>query len=510
MLPQFKGWWDKAYLEQLASKFYFKILIGLSGGYFLFGVLGKYSQFWTLNLNAQDFWLFTDILEQGKKGVFFLTRFAPQGLGYVQHGTVHPMLTWGLLTLPAWIFGSIWTALIFNPLVLAGAGWMVGILSRKRWGNFHSLFFAAAFLASTQVGKILNYDVHPEAAYPLLTLIWFWALGLDGAGQVRWIALLVSTLLCMGTKEDSFLVLGPWILWGLFELKANQRKAVLVSGLVALGVVVFQCIAVQNWLSGLWGPRDWSGDLVITNAAVNAFAGGHWTGLRDILQLGARLLAMQGGLGGGLASVGKFLISRPWLSLLVLLPWVVGSLRFWLVVLPLACVYALIEGPNHLWNYYSAPFLGSLWFCGISELSTRFTVPVKLRPLWVLGAALILGNSSIQFFIPSNKVLEIRTQTQKLLPCLGKNGLVASHLIGLVPLEKIWTDRIPITEADWAGIDYVLFSPQLDLFGMSSGEAKKLYDRLSAVGSGFKIEQNCGLGSSEVYLFVKQLASSSK
>jgi hypothetical protein len=495
--------------HDLPNRRYFKILFGLCSGFFFLGILGKYSQLWTLNLNAQDFWLFTDILEQSKKGAFFLTRFAPQSIGYVQHGSVHPMLTWGLLTLPAWILGSTWTSLIFNPLVLAAAGWMVGILSRKQWGNLYSLFFSAAFLASTQVGKILNYDVHPESAYPLLIFVWFWSLGLAettqaGTPRVRWLSLLASTLLCMGTKEDSFLILGPWIVWGLFVFRSNQRRAVAVSGCLALAITIFQSVAVQNWVSGVWGPLNWKGTAVINQASVQAFGGIHWSGLHDIFQIANSLLASQGGFWGAWVKVWKFLFSQPWLSLIILVPWVVGSLQFWWFMLPLVIIHSLIEGPNHLWNYYSASFLGSLWICGISVRVGVQSKTLRFRPQWAVLAALILGSSSIQFFIPSDGVREIRAQVQTLLPCIGNNGLVASHLIGLVPLEKIWTDRIPASVSKGSNIDYVLFSPKLNLFAMSAIESTKLYERLSSAESGFELARNCGGVGQDVVLFVKR------
>ena len=134
--PQWKDQVTLGRLTSFATKYYTKILLALCGGFFFLAVLGKYSQLWTLTLNAQDFfWLFTDILEHGKRGAFFLTRFAPQSQGPVQHGVVHPMLTWGLFSLPAWLMGSTWTALLFNPLALAGAGFLVALLSRKRWGG---------------------------------------------------------------------------------------------------------------------------------------------------------------------------------------------------------------------------------------------------------------------------------------------------------------------------------------------------------------------------------------
>ena len=281
-----------------AEVHFYSLLVGLTLIYFGFALLAKYSQYRSLALHGQDFWLFVDLLEQLKKGGVFLTRFAPQSLGFVQHGSVHPMFSWAALLPLVWIFGSITTALIFNPLMLAAAAWMIGVLAYRRAGsrpdhhrsnhrfnprsnqrsNHHrggatALLLAAAFLASTQVGKVLMYDVHPEAAYPFLTLLVLWALGLDGSKRVRWKTLVVSTLLCAGIKEDSFLILLPWVAWALWTFRAPTRHrqstqfyAALVCGILVVGVALLQMFAVNQWSNGAWGPKIWEGQSVIRAA----------------------------------------------------------------------------------------------------------------------------------------------------------------------------------------------------------------------------------------------------
>ncbi len=471
---------------------FFKTLIALCGGFFALALLGKASQYWTLGLSAQDFWLFVDILEQGKKGAFLLTRFAPQSLGFVQHGIIHPMLTWALLVpLAKWI-GSVPVALLYNPAVLAGAGWMVAVLAKPQWGSRSALVFAAAFLASTQVGKVLMYEVHPEAAYPFLLLLWFWSLQLHTRLQVKWVGVVLSVLLCAGIKEDSVFVLAPWILVGVIGFTGARRRAVALSGAVLVFVLFLQMWAVKGWSSGNLGPSNWQGAPVVVEVSLSALKGGRWEGLTSGWKILSHLIADGGGIVRILIGFFQFLISRPWLSLLILAPWVALNRWFWVSILPLALVYSMLPGPRVLWNYYSAPFLGAFWFCAMMRVgfgSRRVDSAKNYFPYFALGSSLILGSGSIQFFWPSNWVQAVRAETRRLLepgpnflgPDLNGKGLVASHLIGLVPLERVLTDRIPSASDSqfWNQIDFVLISPNLGRFEMSQESAKQLFEQLS-------------------------------
>src|SRR4051794_38126054 len=52
------GRWDEIFRRHFRWA-----LLALCSGFFLLGWAGKYSQFVSLGLNGQDFWLFVDILE---------------------------------------------------------------------------------------------------------------------------------------------------------------------------------------------------------------------------------------------------------------------------------------------------------------------------------------------------------------------------------------------------------------------------------------------------------------
>jgi hypothetical protein len=356
-----------------------------------FGFLGKYSQLLTLQLNSQDFWLFVDILEQMQKGAFFLTRFAPQDLGYVQHGIVHPMLSWVFIYPVAAIFGSVFAALLFNPLLLGAAGWMLGLLSQKKWGSPAAILFTLSFFASTQVGKIWMYDTHPEAAYPFFVLLWLWSLGKDGSGQVRWVMLSLATVGCMGVKEDSFLVLLPWIFYQIFIIKLKNKKtllALLWSLSLAMLVMFFQMKLVQSWVNGSLGPYQWGGRPVATFVGNGYFGGHHWSSLHECFHILQTVFSAHGGAAGVFKKIESFYLSRPWLSLVVLAPWVLFSIQFWITLLPMTLAYSLLDGARLLWNYYSAPLLGS--FCFVLWMAAKgasFQLgPFVLHVYWEVAA----------------------------------------------------------------------------------------------------------------------------
>ncbi len=476
--------WNYNLLNAWTEKRYSQLLLRLSGIFLILSLFEKYSQFYCFQLNANDFWLFVDILEQAKKGGFFLTRFAPQNLGFVQHGSVHPMLTWGLLTFPTWIFGAVHTALWFNPVFLSGAGFLLGLLTRKNWGTFGSLLWVFSFYASTQVGKVLFYEVHPEAAYPFFVFLWLWSVGLDGSQQVRWKTLIISVLLGMGIKEDSFLVFGPWLIWYLVHFQGKQRRAVALSSILATGVFILQLVAVNAWITKAWGPTVWQNSLVTVNAGVGAFQGGHWNNFSSILEIFQNLVQKTGGIEKAGSQWFKFWISRPWLSLLIFAPWVLLRLQFGWVIIPLTIIYSLLDGPNHLWNYYFAPFLASFWFCAS-------LIQKKKMILWVLASTCLLGSSSIQIQIPDHSIRQFHQEIETFASCLGDRGLVAPQFLGWIPQDKVWTERQPTSTQQWDQIDFVLISPKTNRFELSLKDLDEILAYLQSHPEWVQIGSNC-------------------
>lgn len=494
--PGFTKFNDRLILATAKAESRFGLLLGLlCGGWFLLALGAKVSQFRALEFNAEDFWLFADMLEQMRHGGFLLTRFAPQALGWVQHGVVHPMLTWAIALPLAWIFGSVGAAILFGPLVFALAAAVFALLCRKTWGAFGALVFAAAFLASSQLGKVLMYDVHPEAAYPLFVFLWAWAFGLGG-GRLRIIPLLLVTALGIGIKEDALLVFLPWIIWGL----PLRRTGALLSGLVALGVFALQIAAVAHWSSGAWGPHDWQGLSIVIPKGSDLFHGAHWGTQLERTRIVERLVRDNGGLLGCLASFARFLVGRPFLSLVIFAPWVIAQGRFWLCMLPLCAAYSLLGSPALLWNYYSAPFLATFWLS-----AARDSVPLSKsssalgRLGWVLGAALLFGSGGIEYFVPRSEIHDLRDQVPKLARCLehvNGMGMVTAPLLPLIDRDllwrtSVWTDRIPSTPAEWSRTRYALFTPIIGRFEVPLASAQRLYSELSRDFSWEQWDESC-------------------
>jgi hypothetical protein len=537
--------------QGIAEAHFTQILSIICGLFLLSGIAAKYFQYWTMGLHGQDFWLFVDLLEQAKKGAFFLTRFAPQGLGYVQHGTVHPMFSWAALIPFSFVLGSVHTSLLFNPVVLTLGGWMLALLAKKKWSSLSALALCGAFLFSTQVGKILMYETHPEAAYPVLLFLWLWSLGLDhplknrmnhmmnrmknhkklreDSVPVRWIPLILSILLGAGLKEDSVFVFGPWLVWGAFQLRGVQRKAIVTSFILSGFVWSLQVFAVKNWLVGNWGFSVWQNYPVVVGASAGGLQGTHWSGIQDGFQILSHLASQKGGWGSLLSEFAKFWVSKPWLSLLILAPWVLLQSQFWLIILPLSIVYSFLDGPRTLVNYYSAPFLGSFWFCSFQDFSFKWNwlgrwnwsskwlsknkgESTKYFALISLLAALLLGGSSAKISWPSAEAWKIKEEAQLYQHCLKRNGIVQSHLLAWVPLDVVWTDRVPRNESHWAHVDFAFFSPNLSRYEMSESDSIGMYQTLSQNPEWVRVGVDCQpltkeekeTQRSSVVLFVKR------
>jgi hypothetical protein len=413
------------------------------------------------------------------------------------------MLSWVFIYPVAAIFGSVFAALLFNPLLLGAAGWMLGLLSQKKWGSPAAILFTLSFFASTQVGKIWMYDTHPEAAYPFFVLLWLWSLGKDGSGQVRWVMLSLATVGCMGVKEDSFLVLLPWIFYQIFIIKLKNKKtllALLWSLSLAMLVMFFQMKLVQSWVNGSLGPYQWGGRPVATFVGNGYFGGHHWSSLHECFHILQTVFSAHGGAAGVFKKIESFYLSRPWLSLVVLAPWVLFSIQFWITLLPMTLAYSLLDGARLLWNYYSAPLLGSFWFCALDGRKRRFV------PAWTFCVACLLGSSSIQIYYPSLEMRKLQNEIAAFRQCLGKQGLVQSHFLPFVLLDKVWIDRIPRSAADWDAIDFAFFSPGVDRFELKAKETEQLFSILAHHKDWVQVGENCKpilSKYSKIVLFVK-------
>jgi hypothetical protein len=535
----------------LADQHYGAALAVLIGGFALTASVAKLSQLQALALNAEDFWLFQDMLAQMARGGFFITRYAPQALGWVQHGAVHPMLSWAIALPLAWVAGPTAAALLFGPLVFAGAGWVLALIAKPRWGALGALMAAAAFLASSQLGKILMYDVHPEAAYPLFVFLWAWSAGW-GDGKLRPAPLLLSTALLMGIKEDSFVVLPPLILatalfqreatalfqreatalfqreatalfqreaTALFQREATAllqsdatpplergtaaRKWLALSAALAAVVCVAQLYTVHQLAGGAWGPQQWQGAPVGLPRGAELMRNRHWDSLSSAFGIVGQIASEKGGVPGVIWSFARFLFSRPWLSLLLVAPWVLLQRAFWISVLPLMGVYSLLEDPGKFINYYSAPVLGSFW---LAAVCTRSRAPA--RWLWLLSVSLVLGGGGIDFYLPAEPIRQASQQASDLVSCLPAHaqGVVSGRFVGLVPPDRIFSDRVPPEPLERA--DFYLFSEPFPSFEIPPPAAQTLEHRLQSDPRWTSIGVGChpaqAGGNPLVLLFIKR------
>ena len=455
------------------------------------GALAKLSQANALTLGAQDFWLFVDMLRGMEAGVPFVTRFAPQAIGYVQHGAVHAFFGWYLALPLTWLAGPFAAALLFGPLMLSAATGVLALALRPAAGAQTALIAAGLFWLCSPAGKILMYDVHPEAAYPLAVFAWAWAAGwfvpmnahetesADHPDQppaplsfARGVGVALLTLAGMSIKEDGFLVFLPLALW--LAIRPSRGAVVAhrrASGWITLTAVVagtaWQFHSLHQWASGNWGPAHWQGLPVQIAAGPDLFHGIHWDSPESAGRILSAILDSEGGPRAVAGDLARFLVSRAWLSLLFLVPWVIPRLGFWVCILPLAGTLALLGRASHLSLYYSAPMLGTIWIFAADSLLRQ---PVRTRRAWTaywIAATLLIGSGSAEFWIPSSLAQAIRADTRQKLPCLLPlplhQGWVSARLFRELPesaFEKVLTERPPSATVD--GLSFAWLVPGTD------------------------------------------------
>jgi hypothetical protein len=466
------------------------------------GFAAKYTQLAALKLSAQDFWLFEDMLRQMLHGAPFLTRFAPQAPGFVQHGAVHAFFIWYLTVPLSWILGTTGAALAYNPLLLAGAGAMLAVITRPRWGAASAWALALAFLLSSYTGKLLMYETHPETAYPLLVFAWAWAAGW-GDGKIRPIPMLLALLIGTQIKVDGFLVFLPLIAVHAWKSSGRTRRAAALSFAVACLGCTFQVFAIHRFANGSWGPSSWQGLPVTIPASSSRFPGVRWDSLPHLLQFGSGLLAEHGGFFGMLLSWIHFIFSRPFASLVALAPWVLISGGFWIAILPLSLAYSLLGGlAASLMLYYAAPFLGTFWL-----FATRSTERARIG--WVFPLAFLIGSGGLEYFRPAPSVATLHNEFQAELACLDQvpgRGVVTSPFLGWMPRERIYSDRMPA--GDSATVQFAIFSTEVASFELPASSAAALSERLSKRPDWVRLGPDCHATSPQapgkIFLFAKR------
>ncbi len=431
------------------------VLSGLAGlGFFLLATLAKYSQVQSGRVSGQDFWLFSDLLEQTWLGAPFLTRFAPQSLGWVQHGAVHPFLPILAYAPIAGLFGGMTAATLLNSSALALGGIFLYRGAAPKWGARTAVFFQIAFYLSSEVGRLHTYEAHPETLYPALVFLWVlsaqnpnpWLKHLGGAAALA---------AAMSLKADAILIFLPLIFW----LRAWTSLPALF---LSLGIT---WSAVSGFQSGALGPTaTWQG-LPIAIPLGPELAGGHpfsgpfsaWEAVRAFFS------RYPDPIGFLSASLQLFMRGVFW-NLVLHVPILLLEMRAWVTLLPLVVFLGLAGAqPAHLMNHYGAP-LAALYWALVATYSmgwtTRRTIGIGF---WSLLWALFFGSGGLEFYHPSPEFKARRASAKSLATCLDTLniaglGVVQSKYLAWWPSERIFSDRRPRSKRDWDQTAYIVAS----------------------------------------------------
>jgi len=196
-----------------------------------------------------------------------------------------------------------------------------------------------------------------------------------------------------------------------------------------------------------------------------------------------------------LKQIGTFFVSRPWLSLLIFAPWLILQLRFWIWLLPMGAVLAILGGqPATLVNYYSASLLGGFW------LAVALT---RGKKTWLMFSVLAFGSGAPFLQVPSVEVRVLRAQIPGVLKCIPNEtarGIVSPALIGVLrsPFGQTGFEQTIVTEkyisADhpaWPSVNYLLLTPKLNRWEMNEAQSRALIQKAAEYPSWKEVSDGC-------------------
>lgn len=422
-------------------------LLILSTVYFATTFLSKYSQEKSLLFAGQDFWLFVDMFRSMAKGEPYITRFTEMGLGPVQHGAVHAYLTAYIAVPLVWLFGSLNTAIIFNPLMLALSGLVLGFLTfRMSRSPAMALLFPIGFWMSEWTNRLLNYEVHPESAYPLfvfaVVLISFEERYLRNI--YWWIGFFLLWVGLVGIKQDGLAIAGLVLIW-LFYRKNLNLKEFVFFGSTIFATAIFVALIIKNFKSGQIGLHHisiGSADNVgvkIPTLGSGVLGGQSITGIQSIKTILDYFCLKNGGISSWLLSSMKYFFKDPFLSFTAIAPWIWLGWAGWILVFPMALLFALVgDHAAGLQEHYSAPLIGLIWVAILFSLNSR----KKYKSLWVLGVCAFYGGTAITLYSPESNNTLILKEAREVSEKMPGLGIVSSRLLSSVSLDRVWTDRL--------------------------------------------------------------------
>ena len=453
-------------------------------GFFLLAFAGKISQASVMALNGADFWLFEDMLFWFTKGEPYITRFAPQASGPVQHGGVHAYLSF-LLTAPlAKIFGPLNVALAFNAAMIAGAGYVLARIAYTITASVRiALLLALGFWVSEWTSRILMFDMHPEAAYPLCGLLLYAAT--ERFAQLKnlksYVLFSLAWVLMAAWKQDTIMVCGVIWLWFSLRREWSIRAAVTAAVATALPLILMTMM-VQMYKSGALGAAAVTiGESLTVPVAKPAFGshvvGGHQiAGVGSVFAIGEFLLQKNGGLFGMLKAILLYFVTDPFVFFALTAPWLWRRFEFWILVMPMALVFAVVGGNmGVLSNYHTAPLLVGMWIAIIFDLRKAVGAgerAVFYKAVWIVVISLIHGGSSLAYYQPSAAARGTLLEAKQLTNGLPGLGVVSSRLLLAVPHEQVWTDQLPLLDGQIqeppSFVRWVLFPKALPSYDMPS------------------------------------------
>jgi len=443
---------------------YWSYALGLL--FFIIAFLAKWSQLRTGKLHNMDFWLFVDLLEQASNGGFWLTRFAPQEIGWVQHGAVHTFAVLFTLLPAVKLLGAKWVALAMNPFAISLAGVALASLAKPYWGGRIALLFQFSFYALGANGKTLMYETHPEAFYPLLVFCSALAVRINQT----WLIFLAVFLL-YSLKMDILGFGAPLAVW--LASTGRSKKTIIFAATAGL---TLQIVSLRNFSLGSMGPSLWDGATIFLPQT----SGGGLSNSLSLDTLRGLYFRMSTALGGSV----EILTGFPFLEIIAPVFWLVFSVPALLSFLGLSIIYGMVPGAIPLWNYYSAPWVGVSWAIAIHGL------PKKLEPyrrrivIWTLLVSGLIHSGSPKIYLEglfeSDSKTSRRLALKRAVQCIPsshKSGMISPGLTE--PLwetlkERLITDRWSGTTPLPKGMDFIILEKGVARYAFSKADSLRI------------------------------------
>jgi uncharacterized membrane protein len=453
-----------------------KSLAVVSITYTIIALAAKFSQLATLYYSAQDFWLFDDMLRFMSVGQPYVTRFTGHGHGPVQHGTIHSFLTlW--LDLPfVYIFGATVTNTAFNAIALGLAGWVLGHVTFARLKSpALAIVLPAAFYMSEWTSRVLMYESHPEALYPLLIFL----VALPQLTQLnsskKTLAAVAAWAMLMGIKQDAIFAGGVIWLWLVLSGELKVRHAALIAVVCAIPFVA-QAWLIHGFKAG-WGPHE----ILIGGVKVpvtipqggTSLLGGHvLSGLSDVPVIFNFLAESSGGAGEYLKRILLYQLRSPFIGVWLAAPWILLRRYYWILVMPLALLFAIFGGQlMGLQIYYPA----TVWATFLIAVIATFGVQKadrfhRAKIIWLFCFTAFYGANGPKYFHPSESAAALERDALAAVATVKGLGTTPSPLLGVLPRDQVWSERL-LKEDMPEFINWVIVPKNLASYELSIGQA---------------------------------------